>query len=402
MGRSSNFGLATTALSTPVTGLGKSGGGITGAGTSFFGGKTGSGGGLGFGGGFGRTIFGSFFKGAGAGLVGGYLESAKEGARLFHSGPLSKIAGEAADQAMEAAPVLGRRSGAAFLDRYFGSVTKGLMPDLALKPIAGSKIPDAIAGGKNFAADIAGLASQGRYVEIADRANEFFEYPNIQDKEKFGKAFADNVKAISGNEMTMGRLFYNLNDMAEKGGAKTLPEDFVRIAKNAEFNAGLLAAETGIMLPETPFHPSTLQFLPELEKPALSFQQGYELKSTLGEIIERAPVRPETDVIEGTKALAKPEGVEEIAKKYVKTITKDYDTADSLREKLIAESNKVISAYDPETIGKISRIAEENEIRNYRVMEPERIKLTDTNAPIHVKHIFADQEGNMKDDDARG
>lgn len=348
------------------------------------------------------TIGKAAVTGAGWGLGSGLGKNVADVAKQFGLGHLGKIAEKASGQVMEMAPLSGKMAGSQFVSKMTGSVTEGLMPYLAMNPIPSSvNMTDLASQGKGFAAQIGKLANQGKYGEIADKANTFFNYPtDIHNKKAFGKAFADYVGAMSQSDRAIGNLYYNLNMMGEKGGVAGLKEDFKAIAEAKDFHRGMAAQEFGVSLPSSQFEASNVSLLPALQNPSLTYEQGYALKSRLAEAIEQAPEAG--DVLSGTDIFTAPKGVEGVAARLVNSATEGHSVSLGLRKALNAETTRVIRAYDPETIGKISRIVEVNKTGDYGQLKPERVKTADTHAPIHVKRTFGDQSENKDDHQKSG
>ncbi len=96
--------------------------------------------------------------------------------------------------------------------KYAGSLTEGAIPYLTIDTnIPDNQLDSAIVKGQRFSLNIKQLADRGNYIKIADLANSYLQLKHIADKESFGRAFANQVEALSNNAIAMAKLTYGLN-----------------------------------------------------------------------------------------------------------------------------------------------------------------------------------------------
>ncbi|MEM2857247.1 MAG: hypothetical protein QW416_09120, partial [Candidatus Nitrosocaldaceae archaeon] len=174
---------------------------------------------------------------------------------------------------------------------YTGHVTEGLLPSLTLQDYDSSTLQQNEKKAVAFANEIQQLAAQGRYAEIADKANEFLRFKRIGNKEAFGQAFAEQIQAYSKSSEALVKLYTGLEDIRSKGGVQRLDQDqLAELVLSRDMLRGIASKEYGIEIPNPAFEVSSYVQLPvQLEVTTLHlYAANYSLSNAIQEA-ERNP-----------------------------------------------------------------------------------------------------------------
>ncbi|MEM4365001.1 MAG: hypothetical protein QXJ44_03730 [Candidatus Nitrosocaldus sp.] len=184
------------------------------------------------------------------------------------------------------------------ITNYTGHVTEGLLPSLTLQEYDSSTLQQNEKKAVAFANEIQQLAAQGRYAEIADKANEFLRFKRIGNKEAFGQAFAEQIQAYSKSNEAITRLYTGLEDIKNKGGIQRLDQDqLAELVLSRDMLRGIASKEYGIEIPNPAFEVSSYVQLPvqlEVTTPHL-----YAANYSLSNAIQEAERNPASKIFEG-------------------------------------------------------------------------------------------------------
>ncbi|MEM2857273.1 MAG: hypothetical protein QW416_09250, partial [Candidatus Nitrosocaldaceae archaeon] len=184
------------------------------------------------------------------------------------------------------------------ITNYTGHVTEGLLPSLSLQDYDSSTLQQNEKKAVAFANEIQQLAAQGRYAEIADKANEFLKFKRIGNKEAFGQAFAEQIQAYSKSNEAIIRLYTGLEDIRSKGGVQRLNADqLTDLVLARDMLRNIAGKEYGIEIPNPAFETSSYAQLPpqlEVISPHL-----YVANYSLSNAIQEAVRNPASTIFEG-------------------------------------------------------------------------------------------------------
>ncbi|MEM1971584.1 MAG: hypothetical protein QXM92_03930 [Candidatus Anstonellales archaeon] len=270
---------------------------------------------------------------------------------------------------------------------YTGHVTEGLLPSLTLQDYDSSTLQQNEKKAVAFANEIQQLAAQGRYADIADRANEFLKFKRIGNKEAFGQAFAEQIQAYSKSNEAMTRLYTGLEDIRSKGGVQRLNADqLAELMLARDSMRSIAGKEYGIEIPDSQFEISSYVQLPkalEATTPHL-----YEANYSLSNAIQEAVRNPDPAIFEGA-------GQGALQKAIRRTVEKDFaskgiDTEKSahiIDEFAYTAARKISEQYKdrPKVIATLIRDLNTNYKLDLKNVEKPLLTATDIHS-IYEKH----------------